>query len=334
MKPVAEWDEAYIMNLPPGEHDWLEFKNSNLLDLTMPKVVQDDVLNELAKQVSAFANSGGGTIVYGVEDKTKAISNGGIPFRIKGRTTAKEWLEDVIPRLVEFPLQKFNVYEVHNSSPSSNIAADKCLILVDIPDSDAAPHQSVRDKHYYARVGGKTVPISHRHVVDIMGRAKHPKIMLTSATVKTWLWKDGRLSNIVLQSEFTNVGKVYANYVNGNIFLPSNIAGQDKHFTDTKIVNDKVYRKLEFNNIHQDLIDTRDNPKWGRKEEFYVTRYNPILPKLSIRVGILLAEELFSNMHILEKEELLWEVYADNAPTETGIFSLKDVKQEIEKMSV
>ena len=59
MKPTVDWDESYILNLPPGEHDWVEFKGNRSLDFSLSGVDENNVLNELSKQLSAFANSGG-----------------------------------------------------------------------------------------------------------------------------------------------------------------------------------------------------------------------------------------------------------------------------------
>ena len=65
-KPVSEWDEAYILSLPK-ENNEFERKGSKKRDLTLPGVDENEVLNELAKQLSAFANTGGGRIIYGVK---------------------------------------------------------------------------------------------------------------------------------------------------------------------------------------------------------------------------------------------------------------------------
>ena len=98
MKPIDEWDENYVLNLPPGEHDWVEFKGSMGLDLDLPNVKIDKVLNELSKQVSAFGNSGGGTLIYGVKDSSeipREVDLGGVSLNLRGKST-KEWLEDVL----------------------------------------------------------------------------------------------------------------------------------------------------------------------------------------------------------------------------------------------
>jgi hypothetical protein len=87
VKPTADWDEAYILNLPPGEHDWVEFKGTPLLDFSLPGIDQSKIVNELSKQISAFANSGGGNIVYGVRDADAAtgrlVDAGGVSLTIK-----------------------------------------------------------------------------------------------------------------------------------------------------------------------------------------------------------------------------------------------------------
>jgi hypothetical protein len=78
------------------------------MDFTIPGVKECDVRNELSKQLSAFSNSGGGTLVYGVADplpeQPLKVDNGGVSLKCKGKST-KEWIEDLIPNLVEFPLK-------------------------------------------------------------------------------------------------------------------------------------------------------------------------------------------------------------------------------------
>jgi hypothetical protein len=174
-KPVAEWTEDDVLALPAGENDGFERKGAALLDLTIPGVKEDSVLNELAKQLSAFANTGGGQIVYGVTD-SGAIENGGIARVVKGRQSTREWLEDVIPTLTDFEILGFNAHEIRPKSSGSAIGTDKALYVVEVPDSERAPHQSKRDLKYYVRLGGKSRPASHRLIEDIRNRARHPRI--------------------------------------------------------------------------------------------------------------------------------------------------------------
>src|SRR5689334_10211816 len=113
MKEPIDWDEEYILNLPPGEHDWVEYKSAEKLDFSLSGVDRNAVTSELSKQISAFANTGGGTIVYGIEDaKAGSVRRvdkyGGVSLNLT-RNGTKDWLEDIIPSLVELPLTRFNV---------------------------------------------------------------------------------------------------------------------------------------------------------------------------------------------------------------------------------
>jgi hypothetical protein len=172
-KPVGNWDESDVLTLPAGENDTFERKGSKLLDLTIPGVDSNEVYKELAKQLSAFSNSGGGQIVYGVADDG-TIDNGGVSLTVKGRQPTKDWLEDIIPKLTEFEILGFNVYEIKATSTTSGIASGKALFIVDVPDSERAPHQSTKDWRYYVRLGGKSQPAPHRMIEDIRNRQKHP----------------------------------------------------------------------------------------------------------------------------------------------------------------
>jgi hypothetical protein len=337
MKSVPEWNETYLLNLPTGEHDWLEIKGTKALDFSQRDVKQDDVLNELSKQVSAFSNSGGGIVVYGVTDpvpgQPREIDNGGVPLVLKGKST-KEWLEDVIPNLVEFPLRKFNVYVIQRSSPQSQISNDRCVILVDLPDSEAAPHQA-RDKKYYARISGKSRPIGHRMVNDIFGRLKHPTITLLAGL--EWDRHDG----IVLSVYCRNTGRIYANYVSGFLEYPAAIIGNK--LEGVVALNQPTpdgRRILNFANLHRDIVGMRPGipamPSFGKSSgyggspptPYEITRYQPILPGTTHKLPLL----SFSTKKQLRTwldakgDTLCWTLYADNAPEVKGEIKIATIK--------
>jgi hypothetical protein len=169
MKPVSEWDEAYVLALAK-ENNEFERKSSKKLDITLPGVDENEVLNELAKQLSAFANMGGGKVVYGIKDD--GTSDGGVSKEMKRGGTA-EWLERQIPLLTEFEIMGVNVFEIVSTSSESQIAPGKAIYVIDVPDSDRAPHQSRRDSLYYVRFGSQSRPAPHRIIEDIRNRQKH-----------------------------------------------------------------------------------------------------------------------------------------------------------------
>jgi len=217
MKPVRDWDEEYVINrIPPGEHDWVEFKGRRGLDLTLSNVKESDVLKELAVQLSAFANTGGGTIVYGISDaqagQAREVDNGGVALNIKGGT--KEWLEDVIPTRLEYELTDFNVYVITENHGGQTVDDGRGIFLIQVGDSEAAPHQSRSDMKYYARVGGKSRPIGHRMVMDIAGRRKEADITISHKLVVGMKESHAAGMNvqIVAQLSVENVGRVSARF--------------------------------------------------------------------------------------------------------------------------
>src|SRR5216684_838309 len=106
------WTEADVDALPPKEHDYFERKSGKVF------ADEDLLLAKVAKAISALANSGGGHLLLGVDD------NGvpdGVPPAYKGRTTTRDWLEQVVPNLVSYSLADFRVHVVEPAAAASRI---------------------------------------------------------------------------------------------------------------------------------------------------------------------------------------------------------------------
>jgi len=131
-----------------------------------------DVTNaqSLASEIVAFANSGGGHLVIGVQDDGTID---GVPRMYKGTATTRDWLEQVVPDLVSYPLQDFRVHEVEPDE-SSLIPSDHVVIVIDIGDSMQAPHQSAITKIYHHRSGGRSLPAPHHFLEMLRGREAYP----------------------------------------------------------------------------------------------------------------------------------------------------------------
>jgi hypothetical protein len=93
----------------------------------------------------------------------------GLPA-MRGGTPIREWIEQMVPNLVAYQLQEFRVHEVVPDPAGSTIPAGQVVLVVDIGDSAAAPHQcdyasSGSTKGiYYMRQGGHSVPAPHHYV--------------------------------------------------------------------------------------------------------------------------------------------------------------------------
>lgn len=84
----SKWTEDELIDLPVDEHDYFERKSGQLLEKN-----KGSFLDTIAKAISAFANTGGGHLILGVEDNG---SFDGLPSTI-GKTSIKDWLEQKIP---------------------------------------------------------------------------------------------------------------------------------------------------------------------------------------------------------------------------------------------
>lgn len=164
------WTEEEVLSLP-DEHDFFDRKSGRLLS------DKNGFNLAVGKALSAFANSGGGHLLLGVKDDGHFD---GVP-EMQGGTTTREWLEQKIPNLVIYPLQDYRVHQVVPSSPS-NIPAGNVLIVIDVGDSDLAPHQNAADHIYYCRAAGHSIPASHFYLKTLWSRETYP----TGKVVRAW----------------------------------------------------------------------------------------------------------------------------------------------------
>jgi hypothetical protein len=158
------WTEAEIDNLPPGEHDYFDRKSGRLFEST-------DFEVPVAKALCAFANSGGGHLILGINNDG---SPDGLPL-LKGRTPVREWLEQKIPRLIDLPLQDFRVHEVERAA-ASKIPSGRGVFVIDVGDSALAPHQSAIDHVHYYRQGGHSIPAPTFYLELLRQRLTAPRL--------------------------------------------------------------------------------------------------------------------------------------------------------------
>ena len=128
-------NEKYIEGLIRGkiqESLYLDYKRSEALENT------EYCKKEISKDVSAFANSDGGKIIYGVSEK------GHIPIEIDNGQPVKgkrEWLEQVIKSNIQPRILGVRIYQIDlQSNP------DRAIFVVEIPRGFTA-HQA-KNKRY------------------------------------------------------------------------------------------------------------------------------------------------------------------------------------------
>ena len=146
MKAVLKWDEDVIKDLIKNQREeslHFEYKRSTAL------VNNERNKNELSKDVSAFANSDGGTIIYGVieeDHKPKRIDEG---INDKGK---KEWIEQVVNSRIEPRIPDVRIIPI-----SLRRSPGKAIFVIEIPIGFTA-HQA-SDLKYYKRFNFQSVPM-------------------------------------------------------------------------------------------------------------------------------------------------------------------------------
>ncbi len=157
------------------EHMHVDFKEKR--DRRDSKLADHDKRN-LAKAVSGFANSGGGVLIWGIEDKTMS------PRPI---TDVKHFVASLLqlaPQVTD-PV----VLDIDGDwMPSDAGSGQEGFGVILIPESLLPPHRVILNhkdikNHYYVRSGESFLAASHTQLEDMFGRRPKPKLALSTKVV-------------------------------------------------------------------------------------------------------------------------------------------------------
>ena len=295
------WTEARLGDLLPYEHESQEFKASAFVYVPSTGQIRADFIDNLSKQVSAFVNAGGGRLFLGIDDQ--AHVDGGIPRLLRANGT-REWLEDVLPGIVDPPLTSFDVHEVQAGSSESPILPEHAVYIIELPDSEDAPHQA-RDRRYYLRIAGKSRPMSHRHVLDIFQRRRDPEVDVLAIDPfgQPELVDDPRGLCVMLRlrARIANQGRSLAQHVGLELSLP--------RFA----VNTKCRQRTR----EEEGASLQQSP--GVVTYFFYSAV-PLFPRQEIILGtVWIALHGHNRDHYMQRRvSLRYRVFADHAPPREG----------------
>jgi Putative DNA-binding domain len=300
LKPLSDWDEDYLLSLPAEEFDWIEYKAS-------AKFQDPGWHDEMSKYVSAWGNYDGGYIVFGIENPSSGsipVIDGGVPENVKPKLA--DWLDTVIPSLVEPRLEKVSTSLIRPRSEASRIHAGNVIIVIHIPESPLAPHQA-RDHKYYQRIGRRLNPIGHRAIQDIAGRRRYPKLRTTiriytgvGLTRPSMFWK------------LENLGSVLASRWMVIVRFPTNLNGHGVVFKEEK----------------KDIRETDDGKSFLELRIHQKINTPPLFPKSDISGSFALSSARFDPPLKPSITSIRVTTYADDMPPFDEIIPLSDALRE------
>lgn len=145
---------AIVVNQEP-ESIHLEFKDSSAL--ITGKV------DEISKDISAFANSDGGTVIYGITESTDHRATSIDPGLDVTTRNHREWIENKIQSTVSPRLDGLLISEIL-------LAPDRAAYVVSVPASFRGPHQDRKTHRYYRRHNFKAEPMEDYEIRDVRNR--------------------------------------------------------------------------------------------------------------------------------------------------------------------
>ena len=140
------------------ENVHLEFKSADAL--------LKENTDKITKTLSAFANSDGGVVIYGVVEKDHVASD--FSFMDGNKITAEKI--SLLARYVQPSIEGLTIYPIRKDDDLM-----KSIYVVKVPRSSKAPHMA-KDHRYYKRNNVESIPMEDFDVKDVMNRTQNPQL--------------------------------------------------------------------------------------------------------------------------------------------------------------
>ncbi len=310
-RELHEEDIANLIIQGVEENLHLDYKSLGALENA------DNKKREISKDVSAFANSDGGSIIYGVKEfdqpekkhLPEKIEEGYNPGEI-----SKEWLEGVINSRIKPRIQGIMIIPVR-------LTNGRNVYVVNVPKSFTS-HQA-SDYRYYKRYNFESIPMEDFEIRDVMNRSKYPFLEPEFETQQ----HEDRAGNksYELRVKLINKGTILVNNFELEISLPDSMVKDARGFfrmkNEERVVriapaghaqfSNVTYRRLYFINPIGRTVIFPD-------QEFY------LLPGPEGKSSV----ECVMDPQLLEVrlyDNLYWKLYADNMPFKEGQVRLNSI---------
>lgn len=237
---ISEQDIVGLVSLGTEESINLDFKSGESLDQS------DKKKSEIAKDVSAFANSAGGFIIYGIREENHKASS---LSPVDGTIFTKEWLEQVIQTRIQRKIDGLSIKPIRISSDIK-----QSIYVIQIPESALAPHMT-SDKKFYKRYNFESVQMEEYEIRNLYNRKDKIKLVIdnviTSKEIEYEKSADGQIAFLNLSFQIENIGKaverdykllIKLNFTNYTFHW--DVLRSDKNFNHSMLADNK--RMISF----------------------------------------------------------------------------------------
>lgn len=196
----------------------LEFKDGTKLT-----TFDERAKRELVTDVTAFANAGGGTVIYGIREEDRggrSVATGLAP--VTNAAITQDRLRETIFSNTDPALRDFTIRAIPIPGGSAYV--------ISVEKGDTA-YQNRIDRRYYGRVDASSVPMYDFAIRDVMNRRTAPKVATKLLISHDVMQIDSHRYTVV--PKLFNEGLLTANHWTLAVAIPAALAfvGQDPHGT-------------------------------------------------------------------------------------------------------
>jgi disulfide oxidoreductase YuzD len=295
-KEISEEDINNLINTGAEEYQQLEFKSAGALDFSDPKK------KEIGKDISAFANSEGGVIIYGIEEDNHKASS--ITF-VDGNKFTKEWLGQVIDAQIQQNLSEYSIIPIRFNSK-----IEQSVYVIQIPPSTNSPHMS-KDNKFYIRRGVEVKAMEEFEVRKSYNKTYKASIEINRIIIKSGgstgqLERGGRKDyriNVLIR----NIGNTLVEKFKCQISIPNEVNGgfqsdEVEFFKKSKEAKDG---KIIFKFLHDGYLYPEDEV-----QSPYVTIH-----------------ATNNNKHLLKENDVKIKLFYSGGSTESSINLLEKIEE-------
>lgn len=279
----------------------LEFKSGSKLDNWNERAKLD-----LIADVTAFANAGGGTVIYGLDETQRdGKSYAGDISPVRDARMTQDRLREIIVSNTDPVLRGFTITHIQTDAGS--------IFVVTVEEGDTA-YQNTCDRKYYGRIDASAQPMYGFAIRDVMNRRTRPHVTASLIAVTRGGFEANR-REYELRGRLTNEGNLTAHHWALRVAIP-NVIGTHEGPLSPQLRGQGMAQIGGLAYVWYRYISERAN---GRTQR--------ILPGETLELREVFADAAVLLLRVGSREQqrimdhspaVFWELFVDDAPKQTG----------------